>query len=249
MNEWNYQLRLQKFLAFQGVCSRRKAEERIRKGEVQVNGKIARVGQKIDPCKDSIFMGSTPVVTRTMERIVLLMHKPKGVVCTHADPFHERTVFDLLPRVYRKRRLFCVGRLDKASEGLLIFTNDGALCHCLTHPSHQVVKGYRVVLNHPFDEKGVPRLIKGIQVDGDWLRVDKVVPIRTKEMTAGRRLDVYLHQGHKREIRRLFEALHYRVTRLIRFQIGSLRLVACPYGSVRPLSQREISALLGQKRL
>ncbi len=235
-------IRLQKLIANRGLCSRRKAEERIREGEVQVNGKVAQIGQKVDSCKDHISLGGKPIGPTAPPRRVLILNKPKGIICSNDDPFHKRNVFGLLPNKYRKERLFCVGRLDKDSEGLIILTNDGALANRIAHPSHNVVKRYRVTLNKRFDSKLIPKLLAGVKYEGELLKVDRVVPL-VKDSDNVRSIEVDLKHGRKREIRRLFESLHYQVKRLIRFQIGSLALSGLPAGAVRSLAEREIKML------
>ena len=236
-------VRLHKFMAEQGVGSRRKAEELIRRGDVRVNGKKAEIGQKVDPCKDSIFVKNRPLQPLAYKPLTLVLHKPKGILCTHSDPFHDKTIFTLLPPRYRDERLLCAGRLDKDSEGLVILTNDGVLAHRLTHPTFRIVKRYWVTLDKPLDPQSLPRLLKGVRSDGEFLRVDKVYLPSQKNHTSRSLCEVHLCHGRKREIRRLFEALRYRVKRLVRFQIGGLRLRGLPRGTVRPLSTKEISAL------
>jgi len=235
-------VRLQKVIANRGLCSRRKAEERIRQGEVWVNGKIAYIGQKVDACKDHIFVGKKPILPTAPKRQVLVLNKPKGFICSNNDPFHKENIFGLLPYKYRRERLFCVGRLDKDSEGLVILTNDGELAHHIMHPSHRVIKRYRVTLNKHFDIKLIPKLLTGVHSDGEWLKVDRVIP-PTRSSNDVRTLEVVLSHGRKRELRRLFEAFQYRVKRLTRFQIGRIGMNRLPSGAVRSLSEHEIKQL------
>lgn len=235
-------VRLQKFLADQGLCSRREAEEWITEGRLTVNGKTAVLGQKVDPFKDHVKLGRRLLRPLPLEPLVLAMHKPKGLLCSNEDPHHSETVFDLLPKEYRKRRLFCAGRLDKDSEGLLILTNDGDLSHRLTHPSSGVIKRYRIVLNRAFDQTLIPVMLRGIEDDGEKLYAHKIIPDKVgaeKEC----RLEVHLAQGRKREIRRLFEKFGFFVKRLRRVQIGAYRLQGIPPGSVRKLGEKEIDLL------
>ena len=139
-------VRLQKILADAGLCSRRQAETLIEDGEVRVNGRIAVLGQKANPENDTIIVRGKNLSARNGSVFVnpatFLLNKPKGFICSHSDPHHEETIYDILPRRLRKLRLFTAGRLDKNSEGLIVLTNDGDLAHRLTHPSQEVRKKY-----------------------------------------------------------------------------------------------------------
>jgi 23S rRNA pseudouridine2605 synthase len=152
-------------------------------------------------------------------------------------------VFDLLPPELVARRLFCVGRLDKESEGLLLLTNDGGLQQQLTHPSYNVAKKYLVEIDQPLRETDVPKLIRGIQWEGERLSLDKVFPAKGGGKGNWRVLEATLHHGKKREIRRLFYAFGYDVKRLRRVQIGNFRLAGIPRGAYRILGKGEIRAL------
>ena len=143
-------LRLQKFIAEAGVCSRRNAEALIVQGEVWVNGSPAVTGQKVTPGVDKVTVSGKTVRTTAQPRLTVAVHKPRGLVCSNDDPHHAATVFELLPREFARLRFFCAGRLDLESEGLVILTTDGSLAHRLMHPSNLVVKRYLVVLETPF---------------------------------------------------------------------------------------------------
>jgi len=238
-------VRLQKLIADFGICSRRRAEAFILAGEVRVNGKLAEIGQKVNPCKDHIAIGGKALKSPSHAVCTLLLNKPRGLVCTNRDPHHGRTVFDLLPPRYGKLRLFCAGRLDKASEGLLILTNDGALTHRLTHPSNRIIKRYRLTLDKPFDSGKIPLLLRGIAIEGELLKVEKVLPAK-KGAEKDRRVEVHLSHGRKREIRRLFSAIGYNVVRLYRFQVGKLVLRGLGPGRCRLLEEKEISLLFSE---
>lgn len=227
-----------------GVCSRRAAEELIANGEVLVNGKPATIGQKITPGVERVVVRGRTVKPIGKPPITMMMNKPRGVVCTNNDPHGNRTVFDLLPPPLQQERLFCAGRLDKDSEGLLILTNDGPLTQRLTHPSNRVIKRYRLLLTRPFDLTHIKVLLNGMEVDGEFLKIEKIIVIKRSQVP-GRDLEVHLEHGRKREIRRLFEALGYRVERLARFQIGNLQLRGVGPGRARPLTAREIEMLFG----
>lgn len=239
-------LRLQKFLAEAGKCSRREGEAWIAEGRVEVNGETATLGQKIDPERDRVVVDGRRVQYRPdrQERIVLALNKPRGVLCTHSDPFGGRTVFDLVPPEWMRGRLFCAGRLDKDSEGLVILTNDGPLNQRLTHPSGEVIKRYRVRIHRPFEPQDIPKLRRGVTREGERLSALKIIPAPGKDQEAQHRLEIHLNQGRKREIRRLLEAFGYLVERLERVQIGRFELKRLPRGAVRPLSQKEVGLLL-----
>jgi 23S rRNA pseudouridine2605 synthase len=234
--------RIQKLIANAGICSRREAEGIIVDGNVRVNGKIAQLGDKAT-LEDAIFVNNKPILRKEERSITLIMNKPKGTVCTNSDPHADRTVFDLLPPDLQRQRLFCAGRLDKDSEGLLVITNDGDLAHRLTHPSNQVVKRYRVVLQRDFNKADIPKLLTGTEYEGDFLKAEKVIPAPQAGEGYQRRLEVHLHHGKKREVRRLFEANRYFVKKLVRHQIGSIILKNIPRGGIKILSKKDIERL------
>jgi 23S rRNA pseudouridine2605 synthase len=245
MTENKELVRIHKFIADMGVCSRRAAEQMIKDGLVTVDGIPATIGQKIDPKTDRVTVeGRTLRPSLMPESMTLLMNKPRGVVCTNDDPFHCRTVFDLLPPVYAEQRLFCAGRLDKESEGMLILTSDGSLAQRLMHPSQNVIKRYRVLLSKPFDPEHIKVLLNGVEVEGERLSAGKLIILK-RTQNPGRDLEVHLIHGRKREIRRMMEHLGYFVDRLLRFQIGSLRLHGVGPGHVRQLSKADIDLLFG----
>lgn len=234
--------RIQKIIANAGHCSRREAEGLIEDGLVRVNGKIAQLGWKATR-QDAIFINNKPLRLNTESPVTLLLNKPKGLLCTNSDPHGGQTVFDLLPNDLQKKRLFCAGRLDKDSEGLLVLTNDGDLAHRLTHPSTEVVKRYRVVLNRDFRKEDIAKLLEGAVDDGDFLKAEKVIPAPAVGKGHLRRLEVRLHHGKKREVRRLFEANHYYVKKLVRVQIGGCILKNIPKGGIKILGKKDIERL------
>lgn len=242
----NDRIRLQKYLAQAEICSRRAAETLIADGAVTVNGHVAELGQSVVPGEDDVRLNGKKIVLAQHSRIVLMMNKPRGYVCTNLDPHAARTVFQLLPQEYASHKLFCVGRLDKDSEGLLLITNDGDLANKIIHPSSDILKRYEVVLNREFDPALTPRLLKGVKIkneDGDdeFLRFADIV-----RFPDPRKLEVRLKQGRKREIRRLFEVFGFFVKTLRRFQIGGLILKKMPPGDCRKLSQKEIESIFAK---
>lgn len=234
--------RIQKLIANSGLCSRREAERQIEEGNVRVNGKVAQLGDKATP-DAAIFVNNKPILHKEERPITLVMNKPKGVLCTNADPHAERTVFDLLPPDLQRQRLFCAGRLDKDSEGLLIITNDGDLAHRLSHPSTEIVKRYRVVLHRDFNKEDIPKLMAGTEFEGDFLKAEKVIPAPAVGDGHKRRLEVHLHHGKKREVRRLFEANRYFVKKLVRVQIGGIVLKNIARGGIKILGKKDIERL------
>ncbi|PXA05750.1 rRNA pseudouridine synthase [Coraliomargarita sinensis] len=236
------QQRIQKIIANAGLCSRREAERLIEDGLVRVNGKIAQLGDK-GTTKDAIFVNNKPLRPSNEAPVVLLMNKPKGVLCTNSDPHGGHTVFELLPSDLQKKRLFCAGRLDKDSEGLLVLTNDGDLANRITHPSTEIVKRYRVVLHRDFNKEDIPKLLEGVDYEGDFLKAEKVIPAPAVGEGHQRRLEVHLHHGKKREVRRLFEANRYYVKKLVRVQIGGCILKNIPKGGIKILGKKDIERL------
>ncbi len=236
-------MRIQKYISQCGVCSRREAERKILEGDVWVNGSLAEIGQDIDPSKDKVVVDGTTVRGIIEDKVVLAMNKPKGCICSNADPFKAQTVFDLLPEPFSSMKLFCCGRLDKNSQGLLILTNDGDLANKITHPSSGVVKRYRVLLNRELDRKIIPILLRGVTVDGEKLKASKIIPDNSGLDDSAKRVEVWLNQGRKREIRRMFESLGYFVKELKRFQIGGLVLKKIPEGSVKILGKADIEKI------
>lgn len=242
-------LRLQKFLADTGICSRRAAEAAIVAGEIWVNGKQAVLGQKIDPAVDKVSFHGKAIKNLPQPKITLVVHKPRGLVCSNDDPHNPDTVFSLLPRPAQRYRFFCAGRLDKDSEGLVILTTDGDLAHRLMHPASGVVKRYHVRLDEAFPASKVKLLLRGVIVEGEKLQVEHALLLNPRVDGSSNSLDVHLHHGKKREIRQLFLALGFTVRRLRRYQIGALRLKGIPLRAARLLSTKDIELLFRQPGL
>lgn len=237
-------IRTQKLLADAGLCSRRVAEEYIKNGEVTINGKTAELGSKVDPNADDVRLNGRRVKSnKRKQQLVIAINKPKGFICSNDDPHNERTVFDLLPVEYKSERLFCAGRLDKESEGLLIITNDGDLANRLMHPSNLVSKRYHVSLKQPYPKAKLFRLTRGVTFDGEKLKVEKAVFAGDRNKDQSTELDLAMHHGKKREIRRLFQALQYDVKKLKRYQIGKYSIKGMPKGAGIALTPNEISLL------
>lgn len=236
-------VRVQKFIADAGVCSRRAAEALIVQGEVWVNGKIATPGQKISPGFDKVTVSGKPVRVTAQPRITVAVHKPRGLVCSNDDPHHAATVFELLPRELSKFRFFCAGRLDLDSEGLVILTTDGDLANRLMHPSKVVVKRYHVMLKAAFPSSRLTQLVRGVTIEGERLKVERAALINPDASASSTDLDVHMHHGKKREIRQLFMTLGFDVKRLRRYQIGALQLKGIPLRAGKVLSPRAVQSL------
>ncbi|HEY9227637.1 MAG TPA: pseudouridine synthase [Gemmatimonadaceae bacterium] len=229
-------MRIQRALARAGVASRRKAEELIAAGRVQVNGTVAHTGQPVDPSKDTIVVDGKPLATpRKAEWLVL--NKPAGVMTTKSDPDGRRTVFDLVPDI---PGLTYVGRLDYLTEGVLLLTTDGAAAHKLSHPSSEVERTYVATVTGK-GEEAVHEARQGVMLE-DGL----VQPKRVAAHKLGRdrwEFEVTITEGRKREVRRLCSALGLAVERLVRVQFGPVKLGDLPTGETRRLTPRERASL------
>lgn len=215
----------------------------IEEGRIEIDGRTAQLGDKIVPGKNQVSVDGRSIRKQKFERMVLAINKPRGLLCSHSDPHHSETIFDLLPDELREMKWILVGRLDKESEGLVILTNDGDFAHRISHPSYSMTKRYRVELNRPLNATQIAKLIKGVEWKGERLQADKVIPLKNPKSEERGMAEVHLHHGRKHEIRNLFYAFGYRVRRLRRTQIGSFTLKALPIGTVRVLSPAEIELL------
>lgn len=240
-------MRIQKYISQCGVCSRREAERKILEGDVEVNGVPAEIGQDVNPEADKVSVDGALVRGIVEDKVVLAMNKPRGYICSNGDPFKAQTVFDLLPEPFASMKLFCCGRLDKNSQGLLLLTNDGDLANKITHPSSGVVKRYHVLLNRDLDAKIIPVLLRGVLCDGEKLKASKIIPDSSNLSDSPRRVEVWLNQGRKREIRRMFEAMGYFVKELKRYQIGGLVLKRIPEGAVKILGKADIEKIFSNR--
>ena len=230
--------RLQKLLSAAGVCSRRAAEELIAAGRVTVNGRPAQVGDKADPDRDRVCLDGK-VVLRTERPVWLMLHKPRGYVTTLSDERGRRTAAELVRDC--PCRVWPVGRLDLNSEGLLLFTNDGAGTQQLLHPSHEVEKEYRVTVRGDLDA-ALPVLRGPMELDGDALAPARAEVLRRSG--DGGVLSVVIHQGKNRQVRRMCALAGLRVERLVRVREGRLLLGDLPSGAWRYLTDEEIGILL-----
>ncbi len=235
-------IRLNKFLAQAGVASRREVDKMIVEGKIKVNGRVVRtLGTKIDDEKDRVeFRGKR--VEKGEEMVYLMLNKPPGYLVTLKDPFRRPTIKDLLPSL--EERIYPVGRLDYDSEGLLLLTNDGELAHRLTHPRYRVPKNYVVEVKGVPDSSKISRLEKGISIDGK-----KTAPARITRLSGSSKktlLRIEIHEGRKREVKRMFEAVGHRVLHLKRDGFGGMRLGNLQTGKWRFLTQKEVESLKSQ---
>ncbi len=225
-----------------GFCSRTAATEQIRAGLVTVNGKIQRNPDfPTDHERDSIEVAGRSVAAA--KRLYLMLNKPRGFVTTAKDELDRETIFDLLPPDIQKAHLSAVGRLDKASEGLLLLTNDTAWSARLTDPDSHVDKVYHVQINAVADEHLLRALVKGVPTGDGVLRAKAAQFLRSGGKTSW--LEITLDEGKNRQIRRLVEELNCEVLRLVRVAIGTVKLGELAKGQTRPLSAGEVRRLNG----
>lgn len=225
--------RLQKILSARGVASRRAAEKMIEEGRVSVNGAIAFLGQVADAEVDEILLDGKPLPTGS-EHIYIMLHKPRGYVTTLSDEKGRKTAAELVKTC--GVRVYPVGRLDMDSEGLLLFTNDGEFANALMHPKHEVDKAYLTWVED-FSEEAIGRLKRPVELDGYRIRAPKVRIVKPGL------LEITIHEGRNRQVRRMCEAAGMRVTRLKRVREGKLQLGDLPLGAWRYLSDEEVKKL------
>lgn len=232
-------VRLQKHLADCGVASRRKSEELIIAGKVKVNGHVAHIGDSVDPKRDKITVKGKTVVANTNEKVYIMLHKPRGFVTTMSDEKGRRCVADLVKDVPAK--VFPIGRLDKDSEGLLFFTNDGDFANKLTHPSSHVNKTYRVTVRGLPDDEQLAKLATGILIEGvKTLPCDVFIAEKKEDRTV---LIFIIHEGKNRQIRKMCEAVNLEVMRLKRTEIAGVKLGMLGQGKWRNLNEKELHRL------
>lgn len=241
--EVNILERLQKVLAQAGVASRRKCEELILSGAVEVNDeKVTTLGTKVDPAVDIITVNGKKI--RSEKKVYLILNKPKGVITSAHDPQGRKVVSDYLPGI--KERVYPVGRLDYDTEGLLLLTNDGEFANLLTHPSNHVPKTYLATVRGVPHGSALEQLQKGIKLEDGMTAPAEVeyedVKLESKEAT----IRITIHEGRNRQVRRMFEAIGHKVTRLKRVRFGEMVLESLPRGKFRHLEDYEVKALIQQ---
>ena len=233
--------RLQKFLANQGICSRRKAEEYILVGKVKVNGTIiTELGTKINPEIDTVeFEGKQ--VTGQVKKVYILLNKPIGYVTTVKDQFHRDTVMDLIKT---KEKVVPVGRLDMFTSGALILSNDGDFIYQVTHPKHEITKTYNVTVRGSMTEEEIQKLKEGVDI-GDYITKPaqvKILKIEPEKQTS--RIEITIHEGKNRQVRKMCEAVGRKVVGLHRSKIGNITVKDLKLGEWRYLTEKEVKSLL-----
>ncbi len=234
-------LRLNRYLADCGLGSRRKAEELILSGRISVNGKVCQdLATRIEADKDEVLLDGKALSAKK-EKLYLILNKPRGYVVSQSDELGRNTVYDLLPE--KGQQLAYAGRLDKNSEGLLLFTNDTALINLLTHPSHKVEKVYKVDINKPLRKSELDKLRTGVEIEEGKTQPAGVYVKQESETSMT--LKLVITEGRKRQIRQMVEAVGAKVKSLKRLQFGPLKLKDLPVGRWRLLEPMEVRALFG----
>lgn len=225
-------IRLNKYIATSGVCSRRNADELIASGKVKVNGIVIKeMGMQVDEIKDIVYVNNKKISVKE-EKVYIMLNKPKGYVTTNNDQFDRPSTKDLIKE---KIRVFPIGRLDMNTEGLLLLTNDGDFANKLMHPSNKVEKTYIVTLRKPITDEQIKKLQDGVDI-GDYItrpaKVKRITPLE---------LEIKISEGKNRQIRRMCESVNADLKNLKRIQIGNLKLGDLKLGKYRLLSLDEIS--------
>ena len=233
--------RIQKALADMGLCSRRQAEQIILEGRVKLNGHPVKLGDKMDMQEDVLSVdGRTIRPPKKKEYKYYMLHKPRGYITTSSDDRGRKTVMELIKDI--PERVYPVGRLDKDSEGLLLFTNDGALANALTHPSHQVAKMYRVTVHPAATKEQVVALANGVVLDDGTKTLPAIIRVvaEDEDRTV---MEMSIKEGKNRQIRRMCRAVGLDVARLSRKSVGAVKLGMLAPGKYRELKPSEILAL------
>ncbi|MCH7229746.1 rRNA pseudouridine synthase [Glycomyces sp. L485] len=231
-------VRLQKVLSQAGIASRRAAEDLIARGKVKVNGEPARLGQRVDPAEDTIHVSGKRVIT-DVETVYYAINKPRGIVSTMDDEEGRPSLAEIAKGI--DQRVFHVGRLDTDSEGLLLLTNDGELANRIMHPSHGLPKVYRAQVAGILDKPTWKRLLTGVELDDGTAKAEKLKII---DEHAGQSLiEITIHEGRKHIVRRLMDEVGHRVSRLVRTEIGPVKLRNLKPGTIRRLTPDEVGEL------
>ena len=242
MEEINKEIRLQKFLSEAGIASRRKAEELIIEGKVMVNDKVVnQLGTKVNPDKDIIKYNGKVVKTQS-KYVYILLNKPIGYVTTVKDQFNRDSVMDL---VKVKERVVPVGRLDMYTSGALILTNDGEFVYKVTHPKHEIEKTYTVTIKGIVSDSEVDSLRKGVLIDNDYTtKPAKVKILKIDSEKKFSRLEITIHEGKNRQIRKMCEVIGHGVLALHRSKIAGIEVKDIPLGKWRYLTSKEVDKIL-----
>ncbi len=234
--------RLQKYLAEKGIASRRKCEEYILQGLVKVNGNIVtQLGTKIDPTKDKIIFKDQELTNQKEKKVYILLNKPIGYVTTVKDQFDRDTVLDLVK--IKNTRLVPVGRLDMYTSGAILLTNDGEFVYQITHPKHEIEKTYTVTIKGDITLKEIEELKNGVMIDNKLTKQAKVKILKKDEEKKTTRLEITIHEGRNRQIRKMCEAIGKPVLALHRSKIGMLSVKDLKIGTWRYLTKEEVKQL------
>ncbi len=232
----SHEMRLNKYIAQSGLCSRREADNLIQQGKIKVNKKVVtEMGYKVMP-GDKVYYGSK--LLKKEQLVYVLLNKPKDFITTTKDTHERKTVMQLVANACDER-IYPVGRLDRNTTGVLLLTNDGELSKKLTHPSHKVSKVYQIELNKPVTEEDLEKIKKGVMLEDGEIKVDDIATLDPE----GKFLGVEIHSGRNRIVRRIFEALGYDVVRLDRVMFAGLTKKNLPRGKWRHLQKKEIIRL------
>ena len=231
-------MRINKFLAENGIASRRHADEMVSAGRIKINGQTALLGADVQD-GDEVLLDDKPIARAEKKLEYYIMNKPKGILCTVSDDRGRKTVMNLLPA--GAGRVFPVGRLDYATEGLLLLTNDGELAYRLTNPKNEIPTTYLARVEGTMSEKDLNRIRSGIELDGVLTKKCKAHIVETNK--AYTKIHITITEGKNRQIRRMFEAIGRNVDFLKRIKIGELTLRGLDRGEVRSLNDEEISYL------
>ena len=236
-------IRLQKYLADHGIASRRKCEEYILKGKVTINGNIvSKLGIKIDPNVDNIKFMEKDINNSDNKKIYILLNKPIGYVTTAKDQFNRNTVLDI---VKVSQRIVPVGRLDMYTSGALILTNDGKFVYTITHPKHEINKTYTVTIKGIVSKDEVEQLKNGIQIENYMTKPAKVKILKMDLNKNITRLEITIHEGKNRQIRKMCKAINKKVIALHRSKIGNIDVKDLKIGQWRYMNEKEILELIG----
>lgn len=236
------EIRVQKFLAECGIASRRKCEEFITEGRVKVNGVTVELGAKVNPEKDKVEFDDKEVRATKKEYTYILLNKPIGVVTTAEDQFERETVLDL---VKVKTRVVPVGRLDMYTSGALILTDDGDFIYKVTHPKHEIDKTYTVTLIGTITDEDIEKLRAGVEIEGGYLtKPAKARIMKIDEQKNISRVEITIHEGKNRQVRKMCEAIGKKVVALHRAKIGNLGVKDLKLGTWRYMTKKEVEQIL-----
>jgi len=236
------EVRLQKYLADSGIASRRKAEELIEAGKVLVNGKVAVLGQKVIVGKDKVEYDGKIIENKEKDFVYILLNKPIGYVTTVKDQFDRPVILDLLKI---NRRVVPVGRLDMYTSGAIILTDDGDFVYKVTHPKHEITKTYTVTLIGIVNNDDVQKLRDGVVIDGYKTKPAIVKILKTDEEKNQSRLEIKIHEGKNRQVRKMCEAINKKVLALHRSKIGDIGVKDLKLGTWRYLNPKEVKSIIG----